>query len=173
MVATTDICDAHPSLLKTGELRVLLPLFQSYGKRRAFHGPIVTVKVFEDNVLVRQLLEAAAAAYRGKVLVVDGGGSRRCALLGGNLARLAQDNGWAGVVVNGCVRDVDEINGCDIGVKALGPSPVKSEKKGAGLVYLAPEPALSVLVNTCKLLDQQHRRKRNNNNAELSFKIST
>lgn len=132
MVATTDICDAHPSLLKTGELRVLLPLFQSYGKRRAFHGPIVTVKVFEDNVLVRQLLETAAAEYRGKVLVVDGGGSRRCALLGGNLAQLAQDNGWGGVVVNGCVRDVDEINGCDIGVKALGPSPVKSEKKGAG-----------------------------------------
>lgn len=132
MVATTDICDAHPSLLKTGELRVLLPLFQSYGKRRAFHGPIVTVKVFEDNVLVRQLLEAATAEYRGKVLVVDGGGSRRCALLGGNLAQLAQDNGWGGVVVNGCVRDLDEINGCDIGVKALGPSPVKSEKKGAG-----------------------------------------
>ncbi|CAO2828355.1 unnamed protein product [Amaranthus hypochondriacus] len=130
MVATTDICDANPTLLSTGELKVLLPLFQSYGKRRAFHGPIVTVKVFEDNVLVRALLECKD--YEGKVLVVDGGGSIRCALLGGNLGQIAQNNGWAGIVVNGCIRDVDEINECDIGVKALGTCPVKSNKKGLG-----------------------------------------
>lgn len=130
MAATTDVCDANSTLLTTGELKVLLPHFQSYGKRRAINGPVVTVKVFEDNVLVRDFLESKA--HQGKVLVVDGGGSRRCALLGGNLGQLAQDNGWAGIVVNGCVRDVDEINACDIGVWALGPCPVKSNKKGVG-----------------------------------------
>ncbi|XP_021756471.1 putative 4-hydroxy-4-methyl-2-oxoglutarate aldolase 3 [Chenopodium quinoa] len=130
MVATTDICDANSSLLSTGELKVLLPLFKPYGRRRAFNGPVVTVKVFEDNVLVRASLESKA--HQGKVLVVDGGGSIRCALLGGNLGQIAQDNGWAGIVVNGCVRDVDEIDACDIGVWALGTSPVKSHKKGVG-----------------------------------------
>lgn len=130
MVATTDICDANSSLLTTGELKVLLPLFRCYGRRQAFNGPVVTVKVFEDNVLVRAMLESKA--HEGKVLVVDGGGSMRCALLGGNLGQIAQDNGWAGVVVYGCIRDVDEINSCDIGVWALGPSPVKSNKKGLG-----------------------------------------
>ncbi|KAL2905307.1 putative 4-hydroxy-4-methyl-2-oxoglutarate aldolase 3 [Bienertia sinuspersici] len=119
MVATSDICDANFDLLSTGELKVLLPLFKSYGRKRAFNGPVVTAKVFEDNVLVRALVESKA--HQGKVLVVDG-----------NLAQLAQDNGWAGIVVNGCIRDVDEINDCDIGVWALGNTPVKSRKKGLG-----------------------------------------
>ncbi|OMO53721.1 Ribonuclease E inhibitor RraA/Dimethylmenaquinone methyltransferase [Corchorus capsularis] len=128
-IATTDASDANAALLLSGELRALDPIFKIYGQRHAFAGCIVTVKVFEDNVLVRQLLETKG---EGRVLVVDGGGSTRCALVGGNLAVSAQNMGWAGIVVNGCVRDVDEINACDIGVRALGTHPLKSNKKGAG-----------------------------------------
>ncbi|MCO5604316.1 hypothetical protein L7F22_058481 [Adiantum nelumboides] len=129
MVATTDLCDAHMDAIAAGDVRVLPPSFQSYGRRRRFVGPIATVKVFEDNVLVREALEEAG---QGRVLVVDGGASLRCALLGGNLATLGQNNGWSGIIVYGCVRDVDEINACDIGVRALASHPVKSVKKGEG-----------------------------------------
>ncbi|XP_026405720.1 putative 4-hydroxy-4-methyl-2-oxoglutarate aldolase 3 [Papaver somniferum] len=128
-LATAEVCDSNASLLHSGELRVLHPIFQIYGQGRAFSGPVVTVKVFEDNVLVRELLETRG---EGRVLVIDGGGSMRCAILGGNLAQLAVNMGWAGIVVNGCVRDVDEINGCDIGVRALASHPLKSNKKGVG-----------------------------------------
>ncbi|RRT66070.1 hypothetical protein B296_00028786 [Ensete ventricosum] len=128
-LATAELCDANASLLTKGELRVLQPMFQTYGQCRAFCGPIVTLKVFEDNVLVREVLEAPGD---GRVLVVDGGGSTRCALVGGNLGQLAQNMGWAGIVVNGCIRDAYEINGCDIGVRALGCHPLKSNKKGLG-----------------------------------------
>ncbi|XP_028101689.1 putative 4-hydroxy-4-methyl-2-oxoglutarate aldolase 3 [Camellia sinensis] len=86
-------------------------------------------KVFENNVLVRELLETRG---EGRVLVIDGGGSKRCALLGGNLGQSAQNMGWAGIVINGCVKDVDEINGSDIGVRALASHPQKSNKKGVG-----------------------------------------
>ncbi|XP_022949864.1 putative 4-hydroxy-4-methyl-2-oxoglutarate aldolase 3 [Cucurbita moschata] len=127
--ATADICDANAAHVTSGDLRVLQQKFKVYGQRRAFSGPIVTVKVFEDNVLVRQLLESQG---EGRVLVIDGNGSRRCALLGGNLGQVAQSMGWAGVVVNGCIRDVDEINNCDVGVRALGTNPLKSNKKGLG-----------------------------------------
>ncbi|XP_019707837.1 LOW QUALITY PROTEIN: putative 4-hydroxy-4-methyl-2-oxoglutarate aldolase 3 [Elaeis guineensis] len=126
---TAELCDTNPSLLSKGELRVVPPIFQIYGQRRAFFGPIVALKVFEDNVLVREVLENPGD---GRVLVVDGGGSRRCSLVGGNLGLLAPNMGWAGVLVNGCIRDVDEINGCDIGVGALGSNPLKSNKKGLG-----------------------------------------
>lgn len=112
-----------------GDLRALDPIFKIYGQRLAFSGPIVTVKVFEDNVLVRQLLETEG---NGRVLVIDGGGSTRCALVGGNLAQWAHDMAWAGIIVNGCIRDVDEINACDIGVRALGSNPLKSNKKAVG-----------------------------------------
>ncbi|KAJ8564805.1 hypothetical protein K7X08_001265 [Anisodus acutangulus] len=98
-------------------------------KRQVFSGPVVTLKVFEDNVLVREFLEEKG---NGRVLVVDGGGSLRCAILGGNPVVQGQNNGWAGIVVNGCVRDVDEINGCDIGVRALASHPMKANKKGIG-----------------------------------------
>ncbi|RWW55707.1 hypothetical protein BHE74_00037631 [Ensete ventricosum] len=128
-LATAELCDANASLLAKGELRVLQPMFQTYGQCRAFCGPIVTLKVFEDNVLVREVLEAPGD---GRVLVVDGGGSTRCALVGGNLGQLAQNMGWAGIVVNGCIRDAYETNGCDIGVRALGCHPLKSNKKGLG-----------------------------------------
>jgi regulator of ribonuclease activity A len=117
--STTDLCDAHP------DVQVCEPVFSDFGKRRAFFGPIATLKVFEDNALVRATLETPGA---GRVLVVDGGGSLRCALVGGLLGRLAVDHGWAGLVVHGCVRDVLELAGCDVGVRALAAHPRKSEK---------------------------------------------
>lgn len=117
--ATTDLSDAHPGL------QVCDPLFRDFGGRRAFHGAIATVKVFEDNAQVRAMLEEAG---EGRVLVVDGGGSARCALLGGNLGQLAVKNGWAGVLVYGYIRDSEEIAGQAVGVKALGVHPRKSEK---------------------------------------------
>ena len=117
--ATTDLSDAHP------DAQVCEPVLASYGGRTAFFGPVHTIKVFEDNALVRSTLETPGA---GRVLVVDGGGSRRCALLGGNLAKLGVAGGWAGVVVYGCIRDSREIAGYDLGVMALGTHPRKSEK---------------------------------------------
>ncbi|KAH0721859.1 hypothetical protein KY289_004903 [Solanum tuberosum] len=128
-LATAEVCDVNAGDLSNGDLRVLPPVFKIYGQCRAFSGPITTLKVFEDNVLVRELLETRG---EGRVLVIDGGGSMRCALVGGNLGQLAQNMGWAGIVVNGCIRDVDEINGCDIGVRALASHPQKSNKKGQG-----------------------------------------
>lgn len=127
---TTDLCDAHEDRLADGRLRVLAPIFQRYGGVPAFSGPISTLKIHEDNTLVRTALEEPG---QGRVLVVDGGGSLRCALVGGNLAVLAQKNGWAGIVVNGCVRDVDEIDACRVGVRALASHPRKSDKRGVGL----------------------------------------
>lgn len=132
--ATADICDANAAHVASGDLRVLQSTFEIYGQKRAFSGPVVTVKVFEDNVLVRQFLESKG---EGRVLVVDGNGSKRCALLGGNLGQIAQNMGWAGIVVNGCIRDVDEINNCDVGVRALGTNPLKSNKKGLGEKHVA------------------------------------
>ncbi|KAM0864290.1 hypothetical protein ACQ4PT_044026 [Festuca glaucescens] len=128
-LATAEVCDANSHLITNGELRALQPIFQIYGRRQVFAGPIVTLKVFEDNVLVREFLEEKG---QGRVLVVDGGASLRCAILGGNPVQQAQNNGWAGIVVNGCIRDVDEINGCDIGVRALNSHPMKANKKGMG-----------------------------------------
>lgn len=127
--ATTDLCDAHENLLADGSLRVLPPLFKSFGKRAGFHGPAITLKVFEDNALVRSTLETPGG---GQVLVVDGGASLRCALVGGQLGLLAEKNSWAGIVVNGCIRDSLEIDACDIGVRALALNPRRAAKKGAG-----------------------------------------
>src|SRR3954452_16042678 len=118
-LATTDLSDKHP------EAQVCEPLFQNYGGRTAFSGVIATLKVFEDNSLVRAAVEQPG---EGRVLGVDGGGSLRCALLGGNLAAEAASNGWAGVVVNGAVRDVDEIDAQPIGVRALAAFPRRSHK---------------------------------------------
>jgi regulator of ribonuclease activity A len=117
--ATADLCDAHP------DLQVLEPLFVDFGRLSSFCGMVATVKVFEDNALVRSLLEEPGA---GRVLVVDGGGSRRCALVGGNLAKLAVANGWKGLIVNGCIRDSAEIRAIGVGLKALATHPRKSEK---------------------------------------------
>jgi len=126
---TTDLCDTHEDRLMDGRLRVLQPVYRCYGATDVFAGAAATLKCFEDNTLVRTALEAPGA---GRVLVVDGGGSLRCALLGGNLAKLAERNGWAGVIVNGCVRDVAEIEACRIGVRALASHPRKSDKQGVG-----------------------------------------
>ena len=116
---TTDLSDAHP------DAQVCDPVFRDFGGRTDFHGPIQTLKIFEDNALVRAALETPG---QGQVLVVDAGGSLRCAVLGGNLGQLAVKNGWAGVVVNGCIRDAAEIGALPVGVKALATHPRKSEK---------------------------------------------
>jgi RraA family protein len=131
---TAEICDTNAAHISSGDLRILHPVFQMYGQSQAFSGPVVTVKVFEDNVLVRELLETKG---EGRVLVIDGGGSMRCALVGGNLVQLAQNMGWSGIVVNGCVRDVDEINLCQVGVRALASYPLRSNKKGTGEKHVA------------------------------------
>jgi regulator of ribonuclease activity A len=117
--ATTDLSDAHP------EAQVCDPDFGDFGGQLAFHGPIKTLKVFEDNAQVRATLETPG---QGRVLVVDGGGSMRCALVGGQLGALGVKNGWAGIVVNGCVRDAEELAGHALGIKALALHPRKSEK---------------------------------------------
>jgi regulator of ribonuclease activity A len=127
--ATTDLCDDHPSLLEDGSLRVLPPVFRHYGKRAQFAGPAVTLKVHEDNALVRATLETPG---EGRVLVVDGGGSLRRALVGGQLGLLAQNNGWAGVIVDGCVRDSAELAQCDVGIMALATHPQRSARDGVG-----------------------------------------
>lgn len=125
---TPDLCDAFEGELgKT--LRVVTPMFKEYGARRSFCGRIVTLKLFEDNALVRTVLGEDGT---GKVLVIDGGGSMRCALVGDQLAALASKNGWEGVIVYGCIRDSGEVNTIDIGVRALDTHPQRSLKKGLG-----------------------------------------
>ena len=125
---TPDLCDEFETELGKS-VRVVAPMFQRYGGRASFSGQIVTLKIFEDNSLVR---EAFAESGTGKILVIDGGGSLRCALVGDQLAILAQKNGWEGVVVYGCIRDSGDIAGIDIGIRALNTHPQKSIKKGAG-----------------------------------------
>ncbi len=114
--ATADLCDAHEDQLALGTVRVLEPVFHLFSRAECFSGEAVTLKVFEDNALVRATLEEQGA---GRVLVVDGGGSLRCALVGGNLAQIAEQNGWAGVVVNGCVRDALELNEVNVGYRRV------------------------------------------------------
>lgn len=121
---TADLCDEFEQ-----SVEVAKPLFHDYGGTASFRGKIVTIKVFEDNVLVREALETDG---QQRVLVVDGEGSTRCALVGDRLAQFAYDNGWAGIVINGCIRDSAEISGIPIGVKALHAVPRKSSKEGAG-----------------------------------------
>ncbi|MEQ5821733.1 ribonuclease E activity regulator RraA [Halomonas sp. SCS19] len=122
-IVTPDICDAYP------EVAVCDPIFVNYGGQEAFFGPVKTVKCFEDNSLVKQ---AVAEPGDGAVLVVDAGGSTRCAMLGDMLAEQAAGNGWAGVIMYGCVRDVDILAETDLGIQALGAHPRKSEKRGEG-----------------------------------------
>jgi regulator of ribonuclease activity A len=121
---TADLFDEHSSLIK-----VLTPMFRSYGGLSAFHGEIATVKVFEDNKLVR---DALSHDGKGKVLVIDGGGSLRMALVGGKLAQLAFDNKWAGIIVHGCIRDSVEVQKIAIGVFALNTCPARPAKNGTG-----------------------------------------
>jgi regulator of ribonuclease activity A len=121
---TADLCDANPNLIRVAD-----PIFKDYGGASSFAGPVETLRVFEDNALVVQALESTG---RGRVLVLDGGGSVRTALVGGRLVALAFTNGWTGLVVNGCVRDSGELRGIPIGVRALTTSPLRSGKEGTG-----------------------------------------
>ncbi len=121
---TPDLCDDFGAHVSVAD-----PLFHSYGAHSRFSGEISTIKCHEDNSLVR---EAVAENGAGKVLVIDGGGSMRRALLGDLLAEKAVENGWQGVVIYGCLRDVDQINAMPLGVKALGTHPMKTDKRGEG-----------------------------------------
>lgn len=120
---TPDLCDANP------DLQVLEPMLSNYGGRPVFWGEIVTLKCFEDNSLIKERL---ATPGQGKVLVVDGGGSLRRALLGDMIAASAADNGWEGVILYGCVRDVCQLAETDLGVQALAAIPLKTARKGVG-----------------------------------------
>ncbi|MEP2276196.1 MAG: ribonuclease E activity regulator RraA [Reichenbachiella sp.] len=123
-VATADLWDQHGA-----DMHCVDPIFRSYGMKTSFQGEITTLKLYEDNSLVRQQL---ATPGKGKVLVVDGGGSLRCALVGDQLAELAIQNEWEGLIIYGCIRDASMINKMDIGIRALNTCPVKSIKKNQG-----------------------------------------
>ena len=126
MYLLPDLCDEFGDAVQ-----VVAPMFRNYGGRKSFGGEIVTLKCHEDNSLVAAQAEENG---RGKVLVVDGGGSMRCALLGDNLAGKAVENGWEGMVIYGCIRDVDQIATIDLGVQALATNPRRSIKRNSGLL---------------------------------------
>ena len=130
-VSVPDICDDFIE-----EVQVLEPLFADFGARRRFCGEVVTVKCFEDNSLVRDLVNTPG---EGRVIVVDGGGSMRRALLGDLLAAKAARNGWQGLLINGCVRDVEILETIELGVKALNSHPVKTDKRGEGQLNVPVE----------------------------------
>lgn len=121
---TADLCDDYSKDLKICEM-----IFQSYGGRRSFSGPIATVRVFEDNVLVKEALQTVP---EGSVLVVDGAGSRKCALMGDMLGEIAVERKLSGIIIHGCVRDSAELSKMNIGVLAIGTNPLKSIKRGQG-----------------------------------------
>ena len=120
-----DLCDQYGD-----SLRVLSPILKNFGGNNCFHGKISTIKCHEDNSFVA---DAVREEGDGSVLVVDGGGSLRCALLGDNLAAIAASNSWAGIVVFGCVRDVVALKDISIGIQAIAPHPMKSVKRQVGL----------------------------------------
>jgi regulator of ribonuclease activity A len=121
---TADLCDAHADTVQVCHLEL-----KSYGKRKRFSGKIETVHVYEDNVL---FVEALENVPEGTVIVVNGGGSRNCALMGDRLAGIAESRGLAGVIINGCVRDSADLATMDVGILALGTNPLKSKKNGIG-----------------------------------------
>ena len=123
-----ELCDLYPQ-----KVRVLEPMFINFGGKERFYGQVVTIKCFEDNSMVR---EQIANNGNGKVLVVDGGGSLRRALLGDMLAEQAASNGWQGIIVYGCIRDVNAIGKTDLGVQALAAYPLKTDKRGLGDVNI-------------------------------------
>ena len=138
-VSTCDLCDAYKS--DTSGLVTAMPnVWRSFGQRAAFAGPVTTVKCLDDNSLVKAAVESAGQA---RVLVVDGAASMARALLGGNLGAAAAANGWAGLVINGCVRDVAELARCDVGIFALASVPMPTQRKEQGLRDLA------VQINGC------------------------
>lgn len=139
--ATCDFCDAFKNDT-SGAFRVLPPVFRDFGQVRKFCGPVQTVKCYEDNSLVKAAVDSVGYVEMpegrvGKVLVVDGGASLRRALLGGNLGAAAARNGWAGVVIDGCVRDTAELAGHAVGIRALAPMPWPTEKRNQGQSQVA------------------------------------
>ena len=134
--STCDFCDAHKSD-SSGQFRVLPPVFHDYGAVRRFCGPVVTVKCYEDNSVVKAALESSgvletAQGPRAAVLVVDGGGSLRRALVGGLIGASAARNGWAGVVIDGCIRDVAELAEHAVGIRALAAVPMPTDRRNQG-----------------------------------------
>ena len=134
--ATCDFCDVQKND-SSGAFRVLPPVFRDFGKLHKFSGPVQTVKCFEDNTLVKAAVDSQGwieteQGRVGKVLVVDGGASLRRALLGGNLGAAAARNGWAGVLIDGCVRDTAELAGHAVGIRALAAMPLPTEKRSQG-----------------------------------------
>ena len=134
--ATCDLCDTHKNASDSA-FRVLPPVFRDYGGVRTFCGPVSTVKCHEDNTLVKAALDEPGSIETpfgrvGRVLVVDGGASLRRALVGGNLGAAAAKNGWAGVLVDGCVRDATELAACAVGIRALALMPLPTEKRQTG-----------------------------------------
>ncbi len=125
-IITADIWDEF-----TDELTLLNLDLKNYGAKTSFSGEVITLKLFEDNSFVRKTL---AQNGHGKVLVIDGGGSKRCALIGDNIAKLAIDNEWEGLIVYGCIRDSKVINEMPIAIKAIGTCPAKSIKRDVGLL---------------------------------------
>jgi len=138
---TAELSDRHPGL------QICEPLFRDYGGRKAFDGSVQTIKCFEDNSLLREELSRPG---RDRVLVVDAGGSLRCAMLGDQLAELALANGWVGVLLYGCIRDSEAIARMPLGVKALAAHPLKSRKRGVG------EVAVTVSFAGVQFLPGQH-----------------
>ena len=126
MYVLPDLCDEYADVIQ-----VVSPVFRNFGARQSFGGEIVTIKCYEDNSRVASQVAEQGA---GRVLVVDGGGSHRCALLGDNLAAKAADNDWAGIIIYGCVRDVDQLAEIDLGVQALAANPMRSVKRETGFV---------------------------------------
>ncbi len=134
--ATCDLCDVYKAD-SSGDFRVLPPVFKDFGQVKKFSGPVVTIKCFEDNSLVKAAVDAQGwrdtpQGRVAQVLVVDGGASLRRALLGGNLGAAAARNGWAGVVIDGCVRDSAELATQAVGIRALAPMPWPTEKRNEG-----------------------------------------
>lgn len=134
--ATCDICDAFEDDT-SGDIRVLPPVFRDFGTLKRFCGPVVTLRCLEDNSRVREAVNTPGYVDTpkgrvGRVLVVDGAGSVRRALVGGNLAAAAARNGWAGLVVDGAVRDLAELKQAGVGIRALALMPMRTAKRGEG-----------------------------------------
>jgi len=125
MFKTTDLYDEYLE-----ELQIAAPIFRDFGGRIRFSGEIVTLKALEDNTFIKSAFESDG---HGKVLVVDGAGSMRCAMIGDVMAALGASKGWEGIVINGCIRDSVDVAKVDIGVKALGTIPRKTVKRNQGV----------------------------------------
>ncbi len=132
--STCDFCDEHKSD-DSGDLRVIPGgLYRSYGGIARFAGPVTTVRGLADNSLLKSAVETPG---QGRVLVFDGGGSMQRALIGGNLAEAAAKNGWAGLLIHGCVRDLAELRAAQVGILALGHVPMPTDRRGQGIADVA------------------------------------